>query len=92
MKRCLAILLAAMLVAGCLTGCGQNDGQGSGQTQQSSQQDESSQEQSREQEPSSGEGTSKTPIVTEPVTVSILTCRHEGTTNGADELWFFKYL
>ena len=32
------------------------------------------------------------PITTEPITITVMTRRHAGTTNNADDLWFFKYM
>ena len=34
----------------------------------------------------------KEPITTEPITITIMTKRHNGTTNNAEDLWFFKYM
>lgn len=34
----------------------------------------------------------KEPITTDPVTITILTQRHAGVTNNAEDLWFFKYI
>lgn len=34
----------------------------------------------------------KVPITTEPITITIMTKRHNGTTNNAEDLWFFKYM
>ena len=33
-----------------------------------------------------------TPITTDPITITIMTKRHPGTTNNASDLWFFKYM
>ena len=32
------------------------------------------------------------PITTDPITITIMTKRHAGTTNDAQDLWFFKYM
>ncbi|MBE6960414.1 MAG: hypothetical protein E7448_06805 [Ruminococcaceae bacterium] len=32
------------------------------------------------------------PITTDPITITIMTKRHAGTTNDAEDLWFFKYM
>ena len=34
----------------------------------------------------------KEPITTDPVTITIMTQRHAGVTNNAEDLWFFKYM
>lgn len=34
----------------------------------------------------------KEPITTDPVTITIMTQRHAGITNNAEDLWFFKYM
>lgn len=34
----------------------------------------------------------KEPITTDPITITILTQRHAGVTNNAEDLWFFKYM
>ena len=34
----------------------------------------------------------ESPITTDPITITVMTQRHAGTTNNAEDLWFFKYM
>ena len=42
--------------------------------------------------PIEAEQISDKPVISEPVTLNVLTTRHPGTTTDADDLWFFKYM
>lgn len=75
-KSWLSALLAGTLVMGCLAGCAQTE-----EKTQESQSQQSGTVQS-----------SETEVVSEPITISILTSRHEGATNDAEDIWFFQYL
>lgn len=85
-RKFLAILLAGSIAAGCLIGCGKtesNPGNATAVTE-SAGKVESSTTVTEETE-------QKGPITTEPITISILTRRHNAT-NDAKDIWFFKYL
>jgi len=83
-KSWLSALLAGALALGCLTGCSNNN---STTTTAAPQQGTAA--------PTQGETPEATPeatVPTEPITISILTTRHSGATNDAEDIWFFQYL
>ena len=80
MKRIFAMLLVVIMVIGCLVGCAKpNDPE---QTKPSGEKNPTN--------PPATQGGEDIP--SEPITISILTRRHEESTNDAKDLWFFKYL
>lgn len=83
-KRIIAMLLASVMVISCLAGCsGQSAEQGTTQTQEASQ--------AQTTETKAAE-TKKAETSKEPVTITILTRRHDESTNDVKDVWFFKYL
>lgn len=96
LKKALALLLTAVMVSGCLAGCGKDEGQVSAsggsqseETQSGGAEEEGAKEESQEE---STEESAAKPVIDEPVTISILTRRHDGATSDAADLWFFKYM
>lgn len=82
-KSWLSMLLAGTMVMGCLAGCGQKE-----EKTQESKSEQSKTEQSQ----ASSSTEEKEPAKSEPITISILTSRHENATNDAEDIWFFQYL
>ncbi len=78
-KRFGAMMLATALTIGSLGGCGQ-----SGNEEKQTQAEGTQLSESIE-----GEKESNT---TEPITISVMTTRHDNATNDANEVWIFKYL
>jgi len=87
-KRFLALALAGLLTLGSLVGCSTPDG---------GKETTKAQEQTKGSEGTEGQDNTTTEAATtgkptEPITISILTSRHSGATNNAEDIWFFKYL
>ena len=92
-KRLLACLLSLTMIAPSLMGCGQESTEKESTVKESTvkENDQTSsavKDQSVEAEqPDDGK-----PVITEPVTISILTTRSRERPTDAKDLWFFKYL
>ncbi|MBQ8813537.1 MAG: extracellular solute-binding protein [Lachnospiraceae bacterium] len=77
-KKWLALLLSLAVFAGCFTGCG---------SQQETPTDPAPSSGNSEVKETETEGKSA-----DPVTITVLTTRHNEATNDASDLWFFKYM
>lgn len=90
--RFMALALSGVLaVSSLLTACGSNERGGESETttgtaEASTASTEDGETAVAEEEKADG------PIITEPVTISVLTTRHSNATNEADDLWFFHYM
>lgn len=85
MKKFVALLLAAVMLVGMLAGCNTEKPVEDTKPVQTQGGNQPAETQGQEEKPIH-------PVTTDPVTITILTQRHTGTTNNAEDIWFFNYM